>query len=190
MMWMFLLLSMLFCMCIGALMFSKELRCKASDTGIVLSWLAWLFSNLNEDFEWPLSALKLLVLHAEDCISTMMRSQRQLTQEEWFIVVSSGNMFLKGWVQLRWSALPGESSAKTPCISAHHRFPGIVSVENEPGPRRLLHGRGLLWVCVLLAARNRLAGLCQKVPEGAAKAALQYCKSHPISSCSGLASAR
>ena len=126
MMRMFLLLSMWFCMCLGALMFAKELHCKASDTGLVLSWLAWLFSNLNEDFEWPLSALKLLVLHAEDCISTMMRSQQQLTQEEWFTVVSSGNMFLKGWVQLAREGVESGLPYLAKVRPKHHAFQHVI----------------------------------------------------------------
>ena len=151
-------------------MFAKELHCKASAMGIVLSWLAWLFSNLNEDFEWPLSALKLLVLHAEDCISTMMRSQQQLTQEEWFTVVSSGNMFLKGWVQLAREGVESGLPYLAKVRPKHHAFQHVIDFL-EVSVSRTNPARDACFMDEDCSGFVSL-GLRQKVPEGAAKAAL------------------
>ena len=79
---------------------TEGVHCKASDTAFMMAWLAWLFPNLEHDLEWPLSALKDIVQHAETCIGTMMRSGRYFTHSEWVETVSSGHLLVKQWVRL------------------------------------------------------------------------------------------
>ena len=52
-------------------------------------------TTLEYDLPWPLDELKNILRAAHMCVGTMMRGGRQLSLDDWFVAVSSGNHFTK-----------------------------------------------------------------------------------------------